>query len=226
MDGRNDAIVQNSFSDEQLPNFREATGEETDLKHILACNYRTVLAAKGVCVLPQLDLAKAAGAYQIAVEGNPSASFTTSSSCVIMSPAWSALPCTAEISAKIQQCKKLMTDSRLRAEGQLRSRTPSPPPPASACTLQAAYTAPPLVPPGNGSPPPGYGAPPAGYGAPTAPPLESSISQLRSQGPTPPDDLTDQIFTYNLFVDPVVADDGFTYERFFIEAFWQKYPLF
>ncbi len=50
MDGRNDDIVQNSFSDEQVAKLREATGEGADLKHILACNYRTVLAAKGVCV--------------------------------------------------------------------------------------------------------------------------------------------------------------------------------
>jgi len=103
------------------------------------------------------------------------------------------LPCNAEISAKIQQCKKLMSDSRLRAEGQRRSPSPPPPShvcgafPASAFPLQDAYTAPPLVHPGYGAPPAGYGAPPPGYGAPppgygAAPPGYNIMQQAPPPG--------------------------------------------
>ncbi len=54
---------------------------------------------------------------------------------------------------------------------------------------------------------------------PSAPPLDDSV--LPSP-PHPPDELTDQCFSCTLFTDPVVADDGFTYERSSIEAYWAR----
>lgn len=53
----------------------------------------------------------------------------------------------------------------------------------------------------------------------SAPPLDD-VTLPRSS--SPPDDLTDQCFSCCLFTDPVVADDGFTYERSSIELYWTR----
>jgi hypothetical protein len=68
---------------------------------------------------------------------------------------------------------------------------------------------------------------------PSAPPLDTHLyPSAVAQGPQihaqpchgvlyPPDDLTDQVFSMQLFVDPVIAEDGFTYERSSIEAWFR-----